>query len=149
VGARLPLANAYVSVRANLQWPTAPARTRAVLDRGRFSVRGYRENQVVRDSGTDGSVELHVPIPLPSLGNWHPGSRRSVRRRGLCLEPERGPFPNGEDQDLIGAGIGAQLMISSQLAFEVFWGASLADVDSFGEDSLQDHGVHLGLRWVQ
>ena len=47
------------------------------------------------------------------------------------------------------AGVGARLEVTSQLAFEVFWGASLSDVDSLGGDSLQDHGVHLGLRWVQ
>jgi hemolysin activation/secretion protein len=148
---RLPLANAYVSARANLQLADRPLLGLEQFSiGGRFSVRGYRENQVVRDSGADGSVELHVPIPLPSLGNWHPDLEAiPFVDAGYAWNQSRGPFPKGEDQDLIGAGIGARLDVSSHLAFEVFWGASLADVDSFGEDSLQDHGVHLGLRWVQ
>ena len=64
------------------------------------------------------------------------GTRAGIRSRAA------------KDQDLVSAGIGARIDLTSQLAFEVFWGASLADVDSIGEDSLQDHGVHLGLRWV-
>jgi hemolysin activation/secretion protein len=148
---RLPLWNTYAVARANLQLADRPLLGLEQFSiGGRYSVRGYRENQVVRDSGADASVELHVPIPLPSLGNWHPGLEAvPFVDAGYAWNQSRDPFPRGEDRDLLGAGIGAQLSLTSQLAFEVFWGASLADVDSIGEDSLQDHGVHLGLRWVQ
>jgi hemolysin activation/secretion protein len=148
---RLPFANAYTILRANLQLADRPLLGLEQFSiGGRFSVRGYRENEVVRDSGADGSLELHVPIPLPGLGNWHPGLELvPFVDAGYAWNQSRQPFPRGEDEDLFGTGIGAQIDLTSRLAFEVFWGASLADLDSIGEDSLQDHGVHLGLRWVQ
>jgi hemolysin activation/secretion protein len=148
---RLPIADAYTIARANLQLADRPLLGLEQFSiGGRFSVRGYRENEVVRDSGADGSLELHVPIPLPGVGDWHPGLEAiPFLDAGYAWNQSRQPFPRGEDQDLVGAGIGARLEITSRLAFEVFWGASLTDVDSIGGDSLQDHGVHVGLRWVQ
>ena len=32
-------------------------------------MRGHHENQIVRDSGVDGSVELHVPLVATASGN--------------------------------------------------------------------------------
>ncbi len=116
---------------------------------GRDSVRGYRENEVVRDSGAVGSVELRVPIPVPNLGRWPVAFELApFFDAGYGWNESRGAFPKGENETLLSAGIGARMAVASHLAFEVYWGGAIEDTDPIGETSLQDRGVHLGLRCV-
>lgn len=111
---------------------------------GRFSVRGYRENQLVRDNGVIVSLESRLPvvrhqrwaefiqlIPFVDVGH---GWNRKLETPDPTL--------------LLSVGLGlrwaatwnTRLPVRSQV--EVFWGYPLKDVDNKGDD-LQDKGLHL------
>lgn len=108
---------------------------------GRFSVRGYRENTLVRDTGALASVESRIPV-LPSLLG---GDRlkvapfvdygRAYNARTTAPEPLK---------DLASAGFGLLWDIVPGSRFEFYWGHRLNKVNN-PHDNLQDHGVHLQL----
>jgi hemolysin activation/secretion protein len=111
---------------------------------GRFSVRGYRENQLVRDNAFLTSLEVRVLllqnqpwaeyvqlVPFVDFG-W--GENRRV------------PTPSVTTLTSIGLGlrwaIQWQTTVPAHAAFEIFWGHKLNAVDTPGGD-LQDRGLHL------
>jgi hemolysin activation/secretion protein len=112
---------------------------------GRFSVRGYRENTLVRDNGLIGSLEARIPlvrntrwaelvqlVPFVDAG-WGWNQRIAT------------PAP----RVLASLGLGARWTKSWSLAtvplraqVEVFWGYRLLARETAG-DGLQDNGLHL------
>jgi hemolysin activation/secretion protein len=112
---------------------------------GRFSVRGYQENTLVRDNGLIGSLEAHLPL---------------VRNTRWAEMVQLIPFvdagwgwnqriPTPEPRILASVGLGmrwtatwpvATVPIRTQI--EVFWGYRLLARDTAGE-GLQDKGLHL------
>lgn len=108
---------------------------------GAGTVRGYRQNELVRDNGALASLELRVPL-------YH----RPERRTRLELAPfidvgttwnRRRSDPEGP-KSLAGAGVGLRLQLSGRMLFEVYWARELRDIDESGRDrDLQDHGIHV------
>ena len=113
---------------------------------GRYSVRGYRENQLVRDNGLLTSLESRIPllqnrpwaeylqlVPFIDFG-WG--------------ENQRVPTPSITTLSSIGIGLRwaarwqRQETISARLGFEIFWGYRLTDIETQGDD-LQDKGLHF------
>jgi hemolysin activation/secretion protein len=102
---------------------------------GRDSVRGYRENQLVRDNGVVASFELRIPV-------WRDALRRSV----LELVPfadygygwNEGPEP--PDDTLLGVGAGLRFTPVPWLLAEIYWGGRIEDLPN-PHDDLQDEGV--------
>lgn len=112
---------------------------------GRFSVRGYRENTLVRDNGVLGSLEVRLPlvrhtrwaevvqlIPFVDAG-WGWNQRLAT------------PAP----RVLASLGVGVRWAKSWSLAtvplrtqVEVFWGYRLLARETAG-NGLQDQGLHL------
>jgi hemolysin activation/secretion protein len=112
---------------------------------GHATVRGYRENQLVRDNGLVGSLELRVPLPMPGWREWHP-------RFELAPFVDAGYSWNAGrssvgPQTLVSVGLGGRLALSDRLHFQAYWGHRLKDVPEVGGKSLQDDGLHLGLAW--
>ncbi len=108
---------------------------------GRFSVRGYRENTLVRDNGALASVEARIPV-LPSLlgGDFLKAAPFVDYGRGYNTTTP-GPEPL---KDLASAGFGLLWDIAPGSRFEFYWGHRLNKVDN-PHANLQDHGVHLQL----
>jgi hemolysin activation/secretion protein len=110
---------------------------------GLRTVRGYRENQLVRDNGVVASIELRVPV-------W-----RDERGRGLVqLAPF---FDYGRSWDdgevgladtLTSAGIGVRVAPLEWLRGELYWGHGFDDIDDEGDYDLQDDGIHFLLTVV-
>lgn len=108
---------------------------------GANSVRGYRENQLVRDSGVVASIEYRVPVwsdpgrgyrlQLASFYDW---GRSSSRER-----------PTPEPRVLASAGVGLRAQISTRVDASVYYGYRLRSVENSGSD-LQDKGIHFELR---
>jgi hemolysin activation/secretion protein len=111
---------------------------------GRFSVRGYRENQLVRDNGLIFSLETRVPL---------------VRNKPWADFIQLAPFidfghawnsdtPTPSPTKLASIGVGLRWALTlpvafrAQSQFEIYWGYPLIDVDTEG-DNLQDLGLHL------
>ena len=111
---------------------------------GRFSVRGYRENQLVRDNALLASLEARVLV-----------LRRRRWAESIQLVPfvdfgwgENHQMPTSSITTLASIGLGLrwavrwQAAVSAHAVLEVFWGYKLIDVDTQGDD-LQDRGLHV------
>ena len=139
---RLPLLDIALLYRADLQLAANPL---LVLEQtavgGRYSVRGYRENTLVRDNAFLTSLEARIPLlrnvpgadylelaPFGDFGRAWETARRT---------PDR--------QDIASLGIG--LRWAATVGFlrpqiEVYWGEKLRNVKTPG-GNLQDKGLHL------
>ena len=113
---------------------------------GRYTVRGYRENALVRDQALIASLESRIPI---------------VRNKRWVDYLQLVPFidygrswnkdfstPNPKDIWSIGIGLrwGATLIKSPaeiKAQFEFYWGYDFKDVDTEDEYDLQDDGIHF------
>jgi hemolysin activation/secretion protein len=108
---------------------------------GARTVRGYRENQMVRDEGVIASIEARVPVFVDDTGK---------SRIGLTFAPFY-DFGRGRDkleslatsksEDISSVGAGLLWNPWRPLHVEVYYGHRLEDVAEDG-DTLQDDGVH-------
>lgn len=111
---------------------------------GRWTVRGYRENTVIRDNALVASLEWRIPVLRDVRGT----SRLELRpfidgsRSWNVDRSETGP------RTLASAGLGLLWQQPGLgLQAEIYWGEALNDVDYPGEYSVQDDGVHARLTW--
>lgn len=106
---------------------------------GVYSVRGYRENQVVRDNGVALSGELRLPL-------IHDANGQAI----LSFVPfvDFGYAWDENDQtnptDIISAGAGLLFHLEGKLNAEFYWGHPFQDFDD-NEDDVQDLGIHFKL----
>jgi hemolysin activation/secretion protein len=113
---------------------------------GYYSVRGYRENLMVRDNGYALGVELSLPLKIDPSG-------RSVFRAGPFADfgrswsHDRGGL--GGDADLASIGVNAMWSPRDWLRIDFSYGAQLLDVVPVGNEGLQDHGISFRVfaRW--
>ncbi|MEN9626843.1 MAG: hypothetical protein RJA10_69 [Pseudomonadota bacterium] len=106
---------------------------------GRHTVRGFRENTLVRDRGWAVSAEGQFPL----LGG--DGARRRLQGVGF-VDAAEGRNVGGPAQRLASAGLGLRGQFDD-------WEADLyiarrlerRPIDTHGD--LQDHGIHLSVRW--
>jgi hemolysin activation/secretion protein len=142
---RLPIRDIELLWRLDVQLVTDPLLPlEQVAVGGRYSVRGYRENQLVRDNALITSLESRIPL---------------VRNRRWADYLQVVPFIDvgrGWDQQadttdhalLAGVGLGLRWAATFGTAvplrpqFEIFWGYQLKGVRTTG-GNLQDKGVHL------
>jgi hemolysin activation/secretion protein len=111
---------------------------------GRYTVRGYRENQVVRDNALLTSVEARIPVVrntwwadvvqlAPFIDYGYAWNTRFV-----TLAPR--------NLASVGLGLRWALTLTSPVLlrpeFEIYWGVPLNNVKTSG-GNLQDLGVHL------
>jgi hemolysin activation/secretion protein len=111
---------------------------------GRFSVRGYRENQLVRDNGVIVSLESRIPLlddkrwadlielaPFFDFGHAYNTAQAT---------------PDLTTVYSIGIGLRWALTFPKPIPWrsqlEVYWGYPLKDADT-GDENLQDRGLHL------
>ncbi len=125
---------------------------------GRHSVRGYRENQLVRDNAVISSIESRVAIvsdrrwarslelaPFFDFGNgWHTRAEAAGRGRILLPAPPSSIYS-------VGVGVRWNAVFGESLRwnpeFEMYWGKSLVDANptSARSGSLQDSGIHFSV----
>ena len=112
---------------------------------GRYSVRGYRENQLVRDQGFIASLESRIPL---------------VQNKWWADYLQLAPFVDfgkawNKDREtppiksISSVGLGLRWGLTWKTAswtlkpqFEVYWGIPLRDIETAG-NNLQDSGIHL------
>ncbi len=101
---------------------------------GASSVRGYRENLMVRDKGWIGSVELRIPVANQKLqiaAFYDIGWGENVLK------------PRQELKDISSIGLGLRWNPNQYLHSQLYWGHALKNIDVGKEDSLQDSGFHF------
>jgi hemolysin activation/secretion protein len=108
---------------------------------GRYTVRGYRENTLVRDNGLVGGIEARIPVfqrvqpeLLVEIVPFFDGGYSWNTRR-----PEVG------EQTLLSVGIGTRVFFTRWGRFEFYWGHRIKDVPRVGEYDIQDDGIHFRL----
>lgn len=115
---------------------------------GATSVRGYRENLLIRDNGWVSSVEVRVPIG-------------KLRLPWLSEQPADGlvqlaPFfdfgwgwntdqPTPDPKTLSSIGLGIRWDPNRKIHGQLYWGIALRDVYLIGEHDLQDSGIHFAV----
>lgn len=109
---------------------------------GYYSVRGYRENELVRDNGFSFGLDVRLPLRRTPAG-------RTLLRAGPFVDvgrswnQERG-VTRGE-KTLASVGVAVAWWPWPWLRAEFSYGARLVDVDRPNESSLQDHGIDFRL----
>lgn len=110
---------------------------------GAASVRGYRENTLVRDEGALASLEWRVPLYTEPGGSLQiapfidAGYARHRQRETL------GP------RDIAGVGLAFYWQTGEHLSARLALAHALRDIEPDGEEDLQDEGIHFSLlaRW--
>lgn len=108
---------------------------------GRFSVRGYRENQLVRDNAFLFSVESRIPV-LPSVTgpnfSMHFAPFIDVGRSWNAK------FSTPDPETLASIGAGIRLGFFNRAFANVYWGQQLNHVSAPPPGgNMQDHGLHV------
>ena len=108
---------------------------------GRYSVRGYRENQLVRDNAFLFSIESRIPV-LPSIT----GPQVSVHFAPF-IDVGRSwnaQISTPSPKTLASIGAGLRLGFFNRAFANVYWGQQLNHVsDTPPGGNLQDHGIHV------
>ena len=114
---------------------------------GASSVRGYRENQLVKDNGIVSSLELRIPVlrfPLPNLSKGPEDGRVELAPFADWGQAWSTDSPTSDNRSISSVGIGIRWEPSSRILGQIYWGIPLRDVDNPDND-LQDAGIHFEL----
>jgi hemolysin activation/secretion protein len=107
---------------------------------GRFSVRGYRENTLIRDNAFLASVESRIPLLTFPTGEPRLQFAQFVDM-GRAWNA-KGGTPDPDTLASVGLGIRWSLLPQERARFELYWGVPLNHVPH-PPGNLQDHGIHL------
>lgn len=127
-------------LRGDFQWTPDQLLTLEQFSIGGIdSVRGYRENQLVRDKAVVGTAELRVPL-------WSNGRGKPVLQVAAFYDIGAG-WNNDEPTPAPGtiSSIGAGLIFTpnERISAELYWAHRLTEIANVGERDLQDDGFHF------
>jgi hemolysin activation/secretion protein len=109
---------------------------------GRETVRGYRQDALVTDSG--GTVSAEVRWPVARVPEWQATLQLAPfvdLGMGWNVEADD-PSPNA----LVGVGVGAIWQLGDRITARLDWGLPLVKVD--GDDrTWQDNGLYFQVEW--
>jgi hemolysin activation/secretion protein len=110
---------------------------------GQQTVRGYRQDQLLTDSGLLLSAEVRLPILSVEGVN---GILHIVPFVDFGLGWNNDIRPNPDPNVLVSTGLGLQWQMPDHIFARLDWGIPLTDVDSSG-DTWQENGLHFTLRF--
>ena len=143
---RLKLLDMQTILRADLQLANASLLPLEQISvGGRYSVRGYPENLMVRDNRIIASLESRIPLIRNHL---------LADYLEFCLFADFGrawntdlPTPDLRTIGSVGLGLRWGATVRNPFVwrpqFEIYWGIPLKRVNTSGEWNLQDSGIHL------
>lgn len=107
---------------------------------GRFSVRGYRENTLIRDNGFVFSLESRFPLIRYATGEPLLQFAQFVDV-GRAWQA-KGKTPDPQTLASVGLGLRWSVLPRERARFELYWGVPLNHVPH-PSGNLQDYGIHL------
>jgi len=107
---------------------------------GRFSVRGYRENTLIRDNAFLASVETRYPVIKYATGEDLLQFAQFVDL-GRAWNA-KGTTPDPQTLASLGLGLRWSILPLDRARFELYWGLPLNHVPH-PPGNLQDHGIHF------
>jgi hemolysin activation/secretion protein len=108
---------------------------------GAYTVRGYRENLLVRDNGLVSSLEVRIPL-------WKDEAGRPVLQLAPFADIGRSwntDRPEAAPRTIYSVGVGLRFQFTRHLFGNVYWGHALRDVFTPEDRDLQDSGVHFSV----
>lgn len=111
---------------------------------GQQTVRGYRQEQLLTDSGLLASAEVRLPILLVEEID---GLLQVVPFVDFGLGWNNNLRPDPNPSVLVSTGIGLQWQMQDTFLARFDWGIPLTDVSNQG-NSLQENGVYFTLRYT-
>ena len=113
---------------------------------GAASVRGYRENTLIRDEGISASLELRSRIgrlPVPGLSR---DPADGAVQLAVFIDAGTGRESGGRSDSLASVGGGLRWSAGGGLEAHLYKGLALRN-EPAGGNALQDHGIHFRLAW--
>jgi hemolysin activation/secretion protein len=107
------------------------------------TVRGYRQDALLTDSGLFGSVEARFPIVR--MPNWN-----STVSLTPFLEFGHGwnrGRENPENSTLFAAGLGLRWRVGNQFTARLDWGIPLIALKKSNDPTLQENGIYFTVLW--
>jgi hemolysin activation/secretion protein len=114
---------------------------------GATSVRGYRENQIVRDKAVVSSLECRIPIlrlPISDLSNKQADGTVQLAPFFDWGWAENVDRPTPEPRTIASVGLGLRWDPTANIHMNIYWGYALRKIDNPHKD-LQDYGFHFQL----
>ena len=142
----LDLADIQLLARIDIQRATKPLLSvEQIAMGGRYTVRGYRENLVVRDQALITSLESRIPL-LQNI-SWADYLQFCQFIDYGQASTVNAPTATPSDLSSIGLGLrwGAALLrlpFELKAEAEIYWGYQLRHLDYYRYEGLQDNGVH-------
>jgi len=109
------------------------------------TVRGYRENQLVRDNALVTSMEFRIPVfrlPIPRISRGPGEGMVQVAPFADFGWAWNTDLPTPTPDTISSVGIGVRWDPSPKIHTELYWGFALRDIDTPDTD-LQDSGIHF------
>ncbi len=113
---------------------------------GATTVRGYRQNLLVRDNGFVASVELRVPVfrlPIPYISQ---GPQDGIVQVATFFDfgwSHNTDIPTLEPTTIASPGIGLRWDPHPKFHSELYWGIPLRKVNFGNDHNIQDSGIHF------
>lgn len=105
---------------------------------GMDSVRGYRENRLVRDNGVASSLELRIPV----FRNEQRGILVQLAPFADYGASWNTDFETPHPKTLSSVGLGLRCAVGERFNFQIYGGIPLRKFDNYDED-IQDLGIHF------
>jgi hemolysin activation/secretion protein len=135
------LRETLVVVRVNAQLSDEPLLSLEQFSIGGVqSVRGYRENQLLRDNGVFASAELRIPL-------WLAKDKSPIVSLAPFFDFAAGWNINKVDdqyETVYSAGVGLLVNATRHAQMTLYWGHPFVDFDQ-PKASLQDYGLHFAV----
>lgn len=112
---------------------------------GSYSVRGYRESQLVRDNGWVSSLELRIPVFRLPLPGFTQRSDDGMVQLAPFVDFGWSWNANSSTPDpeiIYSAGLGVRWDPTRQMHGQLYWGKALREIGNPNND-LQDQGIHF------
>lgn len=112
------------------------------------SVRGYRENQLVKDQGYTLSIEGRIPVlraPVPWIGDAPEDGQVQLAPFFDYARAWDRDVDNTSPTKIYSVGLGLLWRIREDINASIYYGYPLKDVPDPGDHSLQDDGIHFRL----
>jgi hemolysin activation/secretion protein len=113
---------------------------------GHATVRGYRENHLVRDNGLIASIEYRMPVARLPLKGFSTGPQDGIIQLSPFFDWGRSWNRHGSADIISSIGVGIRWDPCKKFHGRIYYGYGLQNT-SHGDYDLQDSGVHFLFQW--
>jgi len=116
---------------------------------GVSSVRGYRENFIIRDNAFISSLEWRIPIKQLAISKFKQNPADGLLKIAFFADYGRAWNADSEtfeSEYIYSVGLGVHWSPNKQIRTQIYWGYALRDIPEPKDRDLQDSGVHFEMK---